>query len=119
LQAEVVGGLESALEDIFGGFGEEDVRGAMFAPTPVDREENFGEILDEKLLLLGIEQQIAVAFLDVGESGEDAAADAKIGSSEVRALLGVGEAEGDAAEVRRVHGVGIVAKWSESGKRRK
>lgn len=115
----MVGGLESAGEDIFVGFGQNDVRGTMFAPTSVDGEENFGEILDEQSLLHGIEHQIAVAFVDVGESGEDVTADAKVGSAEVRAFFGVGEAEGDAAEVRRIHGVGMVAKWSAGGKRRK
>jgi hypothetical protein len=104
LEAEVVGGLESAGEDIFVGCGQHDVRGAGFAPATVDGEKHFREILDKELLLLGREHEVAVALLDVGKGGEDVAADAEISGAKVGALFGIGEAEGNAAEVGGSHG---------------
>lgn len=104
LETEAVGGLEGAGEDVLVGFGEDDVRGAVFAPATVDGQENFGKILDEELLLLGIEHEVAVAFFDVGKRGEDVAADAEVGGAEVGALLGVRETQSDAAEVSGIHG---------------
>ena len=109
LDAEIVGGLESAAEDVFIGFCEDDVGGAHASPAAVDREENFGEILDEELLLLGIEHEVGVTLFDVGKGGEDVAADAEVGGAEVGALFGSGEAEGDTGEVVRSHGADIIA----------
>jgi len=79
------------------------VRGAHASPTTLDRKKDFGEILDEELLLLGIEHQVAVAVFDVCESGKDAAADTEISGTKVRALFGAGEAEGDAGKVFGSH----------------
>jgi len=78
--------------------------GAVFAPTAVDGKKKIGKVLDEESLLLGIEHQVAVAFFDVSEGGEDVAADTKVSGTEVGALLRVRETEGDAAEVSWGHG---------------
>jgi len=75
------------------------MRGAHASPATVDREKDFGEILDEELLLLGIEHQVAVALFDVCQCGKDAAADTEIGGTKVRALFSTGKTEGDAGEV--------------------
>lgn len=55
MNAEIVGRLKSVGEDVFTGFGENDVGRTLFAPAARDGEEDFGEIVDEKLLLLGTE----------------------------------------------------------------
>ena len=103
VKAEIVGGPEGAREDVFAGFGENDVGAALLAPAAGDGEEDFGEILDEKLLLLRREHEVAVAFLDMGQCGEDVATDAEIGCAEVGPLFGLGEAERNAREVIRGH----------------
>ena len=95
----MVGGLEGTGEDVFAGFGQNDMGAAHLAPAARDRQEDFGEILDEKLLLLGREHEIAVALLDMGKRGENVATDAEIGGAEVAPLRGAGEAERDAREV--------------------
>ncbi len=104
MYAEVVGGLEGSGEDVFGGGGEPDVGHARAAPATGDGEENFGEFVDEGLLLVESEFEIAVALSGVGERGEDVAVYAEVGITHVRGFFGIGEAEGDAAEVADVHG---------------
>jgi len=85
------------------------MRGAHASPTAGHREKDFREVLDEKLLLLGIEHEVAVALLDVRECGKDAAGDAEVGGTEVRTLLGTGKTEGDAGEVfRSGHGMEMI-----------
>ena len=101
MDAESVGGLESAGEDVFVGFGQDDVSGAHAAPSAVNGEKNVREILDERLLLLRVEHEVAVALFHVSERGEDVAADAEVGGTEVGAFFGVGERLCDAAEVFR------------------
>ena len=109
MDAEIIGGLESAGEDVFIGFGEDDVGGAHASPATVDREKNSREILDEELLLLRIEHEVAVALLDVRESGKDVAADAEVGGAEVGALFGAREGERDTGEVFGGHRADIIA----------
>jgi len=46
-EPQVVGGLESAGEHVFGGFGEDDMGGAVFAPAAVDGQKNIREVLNE------------------------------------------------------------------------
>jgi hypothetical protein len=104
LEAEGVGGLESAGKDVLAGFGEDDVGAAHLAPTAGDGEKNIGKILDEELLVLGGEHEVAVALIQGSQGGEDVSACAEVDGAEVRALFGVGEAEGDAAEVVGSHG---------------
>lgn len=98
-----MGGAEGAFENVFGCGGEDDVGGAVAAPAAVDREENFREFCDEGGLLIGSEHQVAVAFVGVGESREDAAVDAKVGGTHVGGFFGALEGKGDAAEVIHVH----------------
>ena len=102
-EAEIVGGAEGSGEDVFGGGGEADVSGAVAAPASVDGEEDVGEFVDEGLLLGGVEHEVAEAFADVSEGGEDAAADAEVDGAHVGGLFGAGEGECDADEVFGSH----------------
>jgi len=104
LKAEGVGGVEGAGEDVGVGFGEDDVSGTHASPTTGNREKHFRKIVDEELLLLGIEHEVAIALLHVSEGGEDAATDAEVCGAEMGTLFGVGKAEGDAGEVFGSHG---------------
>jgi hypothetical protein len=103
LNAEIVGRPESVGEHVFTGFAENDVRRTFFAPAARNGEEDFGEILDEKLLLLGREHEVAVAFRDMSQRGENVATNAEIGGAEMGPLLGIGKAECYALEVIRGH----------------
>ena len=89
LEAEIVGGLECAGEDVFGGRSEDDVGHAHAAPAAGDGEEHFGEFGDEGLLLLESEHEIAVTLLGGSERGEDAAVDAEVGLAHVGGFLDV------------------------------
>ena len=102
--AELVGGVESTGEDVFGGGSETDVGHAHAAPTTGDGKKHFGEIGDESLLLFEGEHEIAVALLGGSKGGEDAAVDAEIGLAHMGGFFGTGETEGDAAEITDVHG---------------
>lgn len=107
--------MQSAGEDVFGGFGETDVGHAHASPGAGDGKENFGEVQDEGLLLFEGKHEIAVALFRGGESGEDAAVDAEIGLAHVGRFFGAGEGEGGAAKVSDVHGRYATAGWREWG----
>ena len=104
LAAEVVCGEESSVEDVFSGGSEADVGHAHAAPASGDGEEEFGLVFQEGLLKIRREHEVAVALLLRGEGGKDVAANAEVGRAHVGGLLGVGEGEGDAAEVGGGHG---------------
>ncbi len=96
--------LQRAGQKIFVSECETHVRGAIAAPSTLNRDEHFGEFFDEGGLLLGCEHQVAVALFAGRESGEDSAANAEVGTPHMGIFFGAFEAEGDAAEVVDVHG---------------
>ena len=104
LAAEIVGGEECAVEDVFGGGGEADVSCAHAAPASGDGDEEIRLVGEEGLLQIGREHEVAVALFFGGEGREDVAADAEVGRAHVGGLFGIGEGQGDAAEVGGSHG---------------
>ena len=86
-------------EDPLGGVGEEDVGAAFAAPGAVARIEDGGMRLNEIVLLDGCELNHSKLFVWIGEGREDFSGDSKVGMVHVLALFGIGEAEGEAAEV--------------------
>jgi len=105
LKAEFIGGRECAGKGGFVGDGEADVGGAVASPAAFDGEEDVGGVGEEEGLLFRGEHEVAEAFFDGGEGGEDAAADAEVGCAHVGGFFGAGEGEGDAAEVGWGHGL--------------
>ena len=63
-----------------------------------------GHVGEEAGLGVGVKHEVAVAEVDGGEGGEDAAAGAEIDGAHMGAFGGIGEREGDAAEVFGGHG---------------
>jgi hypothetical protein len=96
---ELPGGAEGAGEDVFGGFGENDVGGSHAAPAAVNGEKDIGLVLKEGLLEFRGQHEVAVSLVLRSEGGEDVAADAEVCGSHVRALFGPFEAERDATEI--------------------
>ena len=93
------GGEDGFFEDALVGFGEEDIGAAFAAPGSLAWIENGGMGLNEIFLLDGREFDHSELFVRIGEGGEDFSGDAEVGVVHVLALFGLGQAEGDAAEV--------------------
>src|SRR5581483_4582198 len=92
---------------------------AISAPPAWNRHKDVRHLRHECSLLLGVQHQIAVSLLHGCESGENAAAHAKIDRAHVRAFLGPVEAERDAAKVIGGHDVlskkpGYMLEWHSS-----
>ena len=103
LQAEIVCSVQGAGEDVFRCGREADVSDAHAAPAAGDRNKEVGGFGEEGSLLIEGEHEVAVALCLSGEGSEDVAADAKIGHAHVGGLFGVGQGEGEAAEVGGGH----------------
>ena len=82
---------------------------AVASPASGDGNEEVGLVGDKGLLQFRGEHNVAVALLDGGEGGEDAASYAKIYGSHVGAFFGAFEGESDAAEIGRGHSLGVCA----------
>ena len=92
-------GAEGSGEDVFCGFGENDVGGSHASPAAVNGEKDIGLVVKEGLLELRGQHEVAVSLVLRSEGGEDVAADAEVCGSHVRALFGTFEAERDATEI--------------------
>src|SRR5713226_5919304 len=72
-------------------------------PSTRDGNEDFGEFLDKRLLLLKREHQVAVALVCRGKRRKDSAAHAEVRIAHVRTLFGTLKAKGNPPEVVYVH----------------
>jgi len=89
---------KSGFENVGGDFGETHTGGAFFAPAAWNGREDSRGVLDHAGLLIGGEQQDAVALMLESEGGEDFSGDAEIGVAEMRAFGSLGKRECDAAK---------------------
>ena len=103
LHSQIPGELEPFEQLLRGRLCQADVRRALSPPTAGDGEEHFRSLGDERLLQLGGEHQVPEPEMLMGESREDAAADAEVGSPHVSAFLGVVKAKGEFPKVVRGH----------------
>jgi hypothetical protein len=94
---------QGGFENVGGNFCEGDAGGTLFAPAAWDWGENFGSVLDHAGLLIGGEQEDAVALMLEREGGEDFAGDAEVGVAEMGAFGGLGKRECDLAKCGWFH----------------
>src|SRR5467141_657722 len=103
--SETPGGFESAAQRRLSDSFQAHVRAASAAPSTSAGVEDGGLGFDEHLLLDGREFDHGPAILRVAEGCEDLSGHAKIRMVHVGALLGFGQAQGQAAKVVGGHGV--------------
>src|SRR5271168_1500810 len=95
--------MKGAYHHILCSGAKANVSHAHSAPSLCDREENFGQFLDERRLLLRREHQVPITKALRGERGEYSASHAKVRRAHVGTLFSSGEAEGNSAKVICVH----------------
>lgn len=79
VQAKSPCGLQGASEQVFLGKRQDDVCSPAAAPAALNRNENFGHLLDEGGLLFRCDHDIAVAEFCGGKRGENPTAYAEVG----------------------------------------
>src|SRR5579872_1401439 len=75
------------------------MRRSRSAPAAGDWQEYLRQLPDEVSLQFWSEHQVAVALLDCGKRGEDAASYAEVDRADMRSFFGSFEAQSDAAEI--------------------
>ena len=95
--------VQSAFQDSWVRFGENDMGHSHASPPTLDGDEDFWSFANEVGLLLGREFEVAVTFGLRCEGGEDTSADTKVGRAHVRTFLGAFQAECNAAEIGYSH----------------